>query len=178
MENQQQAPGKTFQRGGKPKWTIVKTFEDKDSGLVVQVTALAFFKGTEYNWELEQLRGRDGQLFRTRHVRPRLAEGSNPAVAVIAKDGMRAARLIDEALLWIEGRKQFDLDNQIEQKQYYENRAIEREQRGPQQQAGLSKFVTGSKTEREQAKHQRHEANLSARRAADQERTRTTKGKG
>jgi hypothetical protein len=98
------------------------------------------------------------------------------ALAVADMAGMRFARLIDEAILFIREESQRDSDEYIARKQYREIRDTERQTRGPKEHKPSP--LGGNLTdEQKAAKKLRHEHNLTARRAADAELRSKMRGK-
>ncbi len=159
-------------RHGNEERVTIKTFGDLvNEGNGIEVTG---FPNKPMTWSLNFItvldKGRNGRFIRS---------GVKVVNAQASADmpGMKFARLIDEAVLFIKESVQADADAWIERKQARENRVLEH---GKQKTTpGLSKFTDGSKTEREAGKHLKHEQNLVSRRAADQERTSLAKsGKG
>lgn len=146
------------------EWKVVKTCEDEATGLAVQVSMLPLYH-PKYNLTVCQRR-QDGSYSRFFAPNVRVEH----AKAVTAYTGMVLARLFDEATLFVNDQVQAHADEEIFNRQIREERQIER-------QLGKDTVPHTGKTEREAGKRARHENNLAARRAADQERTHRTKGK-
>lgn len=144
-------------------WVVVKDFTDSDTGLTVQVSKLALHR-PKFNFAIGI--SRDGKF--QRFIAPSVRVAN--AVVSVAANGMKLARLFDEAGLYVQEQLQVLEDEEILAKQLREHRAIQRE-------TGANDTPHTGKTEREAAKRARHEHNLSERRSADQARTSQTKGR-
>lgn len=150
-------------QGNRVDWEIVKDFRDSETGLTVQVSKLPL-RRPKFNLSIGVFR--DGKL--QRFISPSVH--TENAVVKVAANGMKLARLVDEATLYVQEQLQVIEDEEILAKQLREHRAIQRE-------TGANDTPKTGKTEREAAKRARHEHNLSERRSADQARTSSTKGR-
>lgn len=155
-------PPKTPTRG-RVDWQPLKTFTDPETGYCVEVRVLALGK-PKYSISVGQA-GKDGP---SRFLNPGLRVEN--ARVEVACDGMRLARILDEAKLFIKEHAQLAEDHHIAFK-------IEREQRQVDRAAGVDSVAKTGKTEREKGKRAQHEHNLAARRSADQDLRNKMRGK-
>jgi hypothetical protein len=144
------------------QWVVAKRFVSPESTVCVEVQVLNLGPNTKYSISIGDMR--DNRI--SRFVAPRIQVQN--AVVGVAHDGMKIARLFDEATLYIQEQLQVAEDKRILSKQMKEQRQVEREN-------GTQSVAHTGKTQREVAKRARHENNLAARRAADQDRTSRSK---
>jgi hypothetical protein len=162
-----EAMSKIFDR--QEQRVTIKSFEDPGApGTGIDVTGYA---GKPLTWSLNFYSSLPDN--RVGHfLRPGVRVVNALAVADMA--GMRLARLIDEAILFVKDSAQDDADAYIERKQEKETRDQERKQHKDVKLSPLSQNMT---EEAKMFKKLRHENNLQARRSSDQELRSRMRGK-
>ncbi len=144
-------------------WEVEKQFTDQKSGVTVQVRCLPL-NPPRFSISIGSI-GKNGF---SPFLDPSIQVDN--AVISVAFNGMVAARLLDEASLYVRERAQAVQDNHMA-------RIISREENQIAKQSGTLDVERTGKTARESAKNARHEQNLAARRDTDRERTQKTKGR-